>query len=84
MRECRTTHYEGCACHEARHAAEVAALRERLAALEPVAKAAVALHALDNSDRCGADFDREYGVAYYGLADAVDALPEALRKEFGA
>ena len=27
---CRTTHHEGCACHEARHAREVAELRARL------------------------------------------------------
>lgn len=25
---CRTTHHAGCACHEARHASEIAALRE--------------------------------------------------------
>ncbi len=69
MRECRTTHYEGCACHEARHAAEVAALRERLAALEPVVRAAVAWRP---------------GFGEGVLLRAVDALPEALRKEFEA
>lgn len=71
MSDCRTTHYEGCACHEARHAAEVAALRERLAALEPVVRAAVRLWACPTRALCEQ------------MDDAVDALPEALRKEFG-
>ncbi len=76
-----TTHYNDCGCRSARYEAEIARLKAKLAAVEPVARAALAVKEVFPRGGTTGDWVPVHLRTLDALLHAIAAMPADLRAE---